>query len=99
MTDEYDAYSRWNPPSLTARGLFEQALVEVNTMGTRPRTNPRRWWWEEEWRGALDRLASLAGHDGFLLCRAALHLATGPRHRNRKAAQLLRDATRFGWRG
>jgi hypothetical protein len=99
MSEEYDNFIRWNPPTLTARSLFEQAVVEVDALGTRPRTNPQRWWWEEEQRGALDRLASLAGHDGHLLRRAAMHVATGPRHRNRKAAQLLADATRFGWRG
>ncbi len=79
MGNEHDDFSRWNPPALTARGLFEQALVEVDALGTTPRTNRQRWWWDEEKRGALDRLASLAGHDGFLLRRAALHVATGPR--------------------
>jgi len=44
-------------------------------------------------------LAGLAGHDGHLLRRAALHIVAGPRHRNSKAAALLDDATRYGWRG
>jgi hypothetical protein len=99
MADDQDVFYRFNPRGLEPRRLFEHALVELSALGTKPRTNPQRWWFDEERRGALDRLASLAGHDGHLLRRAALHVATGPRHRNRKAAQLLMDATRFGWRG
>ena len=92
-------WAHWSPPTPTARALFDHALLEVEALGTKPQTDPRQWWWDEERRGALDRLASLAGHDGHLLRRAAIHVATGPRHRNRKAAQLLTDAGRFAWRG
>jgi hypothetical protein len=41
-------------------------------------------------------LAVLAGHDGYLLRRAALFAST--KRRDAKAANLLRDATRFAWR-
>lgn len=98
-TDDHDPFNWVNPPILTARGLFAEALVEADALGTQPRSGPGRWCWEEERRGALDRLAALAGHDGHLLRRAALHVATGPRHRNRKAAALLHNATHFAWRG
>jgi hypothetical protein len=86
-----------NPPVLTARALFAEAREAVVSLGTQPRSNPLRWCWEEERRGTLDRLASLAGHDSHLLRRGALHLATGPRHRHREAAALLTEATRFAW--
>jgi hypothetical protein len=98
MDDDHDPYERLNPPVLTARDLFGRALLEVDTLGTQPRSGPARWHFDEERRGSLLTLADLAGHDGHLLHRAALHLATGPRHRHVKAARILHDATRFAWR-
>ena len=71
MTD--DAFQQWNPPAIDARGLFERALVEVDDLGPKPRTSPERWYFDEEHRGSLALLASLAGHDGHLLRRAAMH--------------------------
>jgi hypothetical protein len=97
MTDGQDHFTWVNLPLLTSRSLFAEAVLEVDALGTQPRSSPGRWCWEEERRGALDRLAALAGHDGHLLRRAAMHL-TGPRHRNRRAATLLTEATRFAWR-
>jgi hypothetical protein len=98
MTADRHLYPALSPPALTARDLFERALEEVDRLGAQPRSESRRWCWEEERRGSMCDLAGLAGHDGHLLRRAGLHIATGPRHRNRKAAQLLAEATRFAWR-
>ena len=99
MFDDRDQCNRLNHPALNARDVFERALEEVDRLGAQPMSGSRRWCWEEERRGSMCALAALAGQDGHLLRRAALHVATGPRHRNRKAAQLLTDATHFAWRG
>ncbi len=40
MTDGQDHFKRVNPPLLTARGLFAEALLEVDALGTQPRSTP-----------------------------------------------------------
>jgi hypothetical protein len=92
-----DLFPLFNPPELGARELFAVALHEVDELGTQPRSGPGRWHWEEERRGSLALLSKLAGHDGHLLRRAPLY--AGGNRRDGKAAALLRDATRFAWRG
>jgi hypothetical protein len=84
-------------PSLPPRQLLRRALDEIDKLGTRPRSGEGRWRWDEERRGAADRLADLAGRDRRMLRRAALHDPRNRRHR--KAAELLRDAETFGWNG
>jgi hypothetical protein len=97
VNDPYDPFPQLNPPCVGARELFARALHEIDELGGKPRSGPSRWHWEEERRGSMNLLATLAGHDGHLLQRAALY-AVGNR-RNQRAASLLRDATRFAWRG
>ena len=93
-----DIYAKWNPPVLSARGLFERALQEVDELGTKPSSGSTRHW-EEERRDSLTLLAELAGHDGFLLARSQMCGGAQGDRRNKKAMTLLRDARRYAWRG
>jgi hypothetical protein len=97
VTDRRDMFPLINPPEVGARGLFLRAVAEVDRLGTQPHRSPDRWYWEEEQRGSMSLLAELAGHDGHLLRRAALRADSS--RVERRAAALLRDATRFAWRG
>jgi hypothetical protein len=79
---------------LPTRELPRRALDEIDKLGTRPRSGEGLWRWDEERRGAADRLADLAGRDRQVLRRVALHDLRNRAHR--KAAELLRDAENFG---
>jgi hypothetical protein len=69
--------------------LFAAALREIDELGPTP-ADEGAWVWHEERRGSVELLAALAGWNGKLLRRAAIHTTLDERHQ--PAADLLEEA-------